>query len=113
MDSGKITEFDLVDVGDDAALNQGCTIQTHLFEDRVMKISNIQIGRRCSVGGMAVVLYDSRMEEGSALNDLSLLMKGEDLPADTFWEGIPARSVSRDGREPECVGALEIAPAGS
>ena len=99
MNTGEFTEFDLVNIGDDVALNEDCTIQTHLFEDRVMKMSNIQIGPRCSVGGMAVVLYDSRMEEGSTLSDLSLLMKGEELPADTIWEGIPARSSSRDGHE--------------
>ena len=29
---------------------------------------------------------------GAALGDLSLLMKGETLPAATSWEGIPARS---------------------
>jgi non-ribosomal peptide synthetase-like protein len=99
MNTGELTEFDLVDVGDDATLNEDCTIQTHLFEDRVMKISEVRIGPRCCVGGMAVVLYYSRMEEGSTLNDLSLLMKGETLPAETFWEGIPARSVSRGGHD--------------
>jgi hypothetical protein len=52
------------------------------------------------------------MEEGSALNDLSLLMKGEDLPAGTFWEGIPARSVRRDGHAPESSRRLEVAAAG-
>jgi hypothetical protein len=38
-----------------------------------------------------LVLYDTRLEEGAALGDLSLLMKGETLPAWTSWEGIPAR----------------------
>ena len=45
----------------------------------------------CSVGNMAVILYDTRMEQGASLGDLSLLMKGETLPAWTKWEGIPAR----------------------
>jgi hypothetical protein len=31
------------------------------------------------------------MEAGAALGELSLLMKGETLPADTHWTGIPAR----------------------
>ena len=30
-------EFDLVSIGDDAALNEDVGLQTHLFEDRVMK----------------------------------------------------------------------------
>ena len=90
MDTSEITEFDLVEVGDRASLNNGCTIQTHLFEDRVMKMSSLRIGRDCSVGPMAVVLYDSEMKERSSLGGLSLLMKGETLPADSSWQGAPA-----------------------
>ena len=62
-----------------------------MFEDRVMKMSRVEIGERCTVGSASLVLYDTRMEPGAQLNDLSLLMKGETLPAGTVWEGIPAR----------------------
>jgi non-ribosomal peptide synthetase-like protein len=90
METTDLTEFDLVRMGDEAALNADCTIQTHLFEDRVMKMSTIDIGPRCKVGARSLVLYDTRLEEGAALGDLSLLMKGETLPAGTSWQGIPA-----------------------
>jgi non-ribosomal peptide synthetase-like protein len=90
MDTTDITEFDLVEIGDDVALNNGCILQTHLFEDRVMKMSHVRIGNRCSVGAGALVLYDTHMADGSSLEDLSLLMKGEALPAGTSWTGIPA-----------------------
>jgi non-ribosomal peptide synthetase-like protein len=91
METTDLSEFDLVCIGDEATLNADCTIQTHLFEDRVMKMDYIDIGARCSVGAGSLVLYDTRLEEGAALGDLSLLMKGEMLPAWTSWEGIPAR----------------------
>jgi len=91
METSDFTEFDLVSIGDEAALNANCTIQTHLFEDRVMKMSTIHIGPRACVGAGTLVLYDTVLGEGSALGDLSLLMKGETLPAWTRWEGIPAQ----------------------
>lgn len=91
METTQITEFDLVNIGDDAALNLNCTVQTHLFEDRVMKCSNLYMGDKTSVGTMSVVLYDSEMQEGASLSGLSLLMKGENLPPWTCWEGITAR----------------------
>jgi len=91
LETTDLSEFDLVSIGDEAALNADCTIQTHLFEDRVMKMYTIEIGARCKVGAGSLVLYDTRMEEGSSLDDLSLLMKGEVLPAGTAWQGIPAR----------------------
>jgi non-ribosomal peptide synthetase-like protein len=90
MDTAEMTEFDLIEIGDDTALNETCTIQTHLFEDRVMKMSYVRIGKRCSVGAGSTVLYDTYLADGSSLEDLSLLMKGEVLPAKTAWTGIPA-----------------------
>lgn len=83
------SEFDLVEIGHHAALNAGAIIQTHLFEDRIMKSSYLRIGDECSVGNMAVVLYDTRMERGAILGPLSLLMKGETEPAGSRWHGIP------------------------
>ena len=92
METTDFSEFDLAIIGDEANLNADCTVQTHLFEDRVMKMSTVEIAPRCNVGAGSLVLYDTRMEEGSALGDLSLLMKGEVLPAGSRWEGIPARA---------------------
>ena len=48
-------------------------------------------GPRCKVGAGSLVLYDTQIQQGATLGDLSLLMKGETLPAGTSWEGIPAR----------------------
>jgi non-ribosomal peptide synthetase-like protein len=90
-DTTDITEHDLVTIGDDAALNENAGLQTHLFEDRVMKVSSVEVGARTTVGSLAIVLYDSLMEPDSQLGDLSVLMKGETLPAGTSWEGSPAR----------------------
>lgn len=87
------SEFDLVDIGDYAALNQGVVIQNHLFEDRIMKSDYLRIGDECSVGNMAVVLYDTEMKTGSKIAPLSLLMKGETLPPHSRWIGIPTQRV--------------------
>lgn len=91
LDTTDMTEFDLVTIGDDAALNDAAGLQTHLFEDRVMKVSHVTIGARATVGSLAIVLYDAVIEDGAELGDLSVLMKGETLAAGTSWEGSPAR----------------------
>ena len=90
-DTTDITEYDLVSIGDDAAINENAGLQTHLFEDRVMKVSALEIGARATVGSLAIALYDSVIEPDAQLGDLSVLMKGETLPAGTSWEGSPAR----------------------
>lgn len=102
LNTAEFTEFDLVEIGDDAVLNSDCTIQTHLFEDRVLKMSSVRVGDKCSVGSQAVVLYDTEMSEGSSLDGLSLLMKGEVLPPWSRWEGSPARPQSRSPTKEAC-----------
>jgi non-ribosomal peptide synthetase-like protein len=91
METICLTEYDLITIGDGACLGADATLQTHLFEDRVMKMSTVEVGPRCTVGTDAVVLYDTRMEEGAVLGELSLLMKGETLPSHTRWQGSPAQ----------------------
>ena len=104
------SEFDLVKIGDNAALNLGSTIQTHLFEDRMMKVDTLEIGDGCSIGNMSVVLYGARMQDGSSLGPMSLLMKGETLPAATCWHGIPTEPVrSTFEARAERAGASEAA----
>ncbi|WP_308259000.1 Pls/PosA family non-ribosomal peptide synthetase [Pseudonocardia sp. H11422] len=83
------SEFDLVDIGDHAALNHGVVVQNHLFEDRVFKSSRLRIGDGASVGNMSVVLYDSEIEADTVVGPLSLLMKGETLRRGTRWVGVP------------------------
>lgn len=99
LETTLFSEFDLVEIGDRACLNVGATIQNHLFEDRVFKADRIKIGDGCTVGNMAVVLYGTEMQPGANLGSLSVLMKGEVLPAGTRWYGTPC--------EPEPVPQLQ------
>jgi non-ribosomal peptide synthetase-like protein len=91
LDTTYLTEFDLVEIGDGVQVGSNTSLQTHLFEDRVMKMSHVKIGPEASIGPRSVVLYDATVEAGARLDGLSLVMKGESLPAETRWHGIPAR----------------------
>ncbi len=66
MDTTDFTEFDCVRIGDEAELNGLCGPQTHLFEDRVMKIGHVEIGAGASIGESSTVLYDTVVGDGSA-----------------------------------------------
>jgi len=89
VDTTGFLEFDLVNIGDRAILNHDCILQTHLFEDRVMKASHLKIGTDCEVGTQSIVLYDTELQDGARLGPLSLVMKGETLPAGQVWVGSP------------------------
>ena len=89
-----LTEFDLVHIGSNATVGKGVSLQTHLFEDRVMKMSRVRVGNSATVGERSIVLYDAELGVGTALESLSLAMKGEQLTAGTRWRGIPAQGVT-------------------
>lgn len=89
MNTTDVTEYDMVNIGDDTALNEDCGPQTHLFEDRVMKIGQIKIGKRCSIGSGTIILYDSEICDDVNIEPLSLVMKGERLQDNSEWVGIP------------------------
>jgi non-ribosomal peptide synthetase-like protein len=91
MNTTDITEFDMVTICDDAALNADCGPQTHLFEDRVMKVGSVKIGARTSIGAGAIILYDSELGDDTHIEALSLVMKGERLAPGTDWTGSPVK----------------------
>ncbi|TAL64782.1 MAG: peptide synthetase, partial [Legionella sp.] len=92
-DTEGFAEFDLIEIGDEVCINRTSLLQTHLYEDRVFKVSTLTIRSGCNVGTSSIILYNTLMEENSSLGNLSLIMKGEYLPTNTQWVGIPAQSL--------------------
>ncbi|MCX7294486.1 MAG: amino acid adenylation domain-containing protein [Janthinobacterium sp.] len=90
MDTTDITEFDCVHIGDYSELNALTCPQTHLFEDRVMKIDHVEIGQRVYMGPRSSVLYSAKVGDNARLGPLTLVMKGEHIPAGSNWAGCPA-----------------------
>jgi non-ribosomal peptide synthetase-like protein len=99
LDSVGFLEWDMVEIGDRAILNRDSILQTHLFEDRVLKASRVTIGADCELGTHAIVLYDGRLSDGVRLGALSLVMKGETLAeTEHLWVGSPVAYRRRDVR---------------
>ncbi len=90
LDTTDITEFDCVNIGSYSEVNALACPQTHLFEDRVMKIDIISIGERVYMGPRSSVLYSAVVGDDAKLGALTLVMKGEYIPAKSSWRGCPA-----------------------
>ncbi|MCS0612372.1 amino acid adenylation domain-containing protein [Massilia kyonggiensis] len=90
LDTTDITEFDCVTIGDHSELNALSCPQTHLFEDRVMKIDHVDIGSKVYLGPRSAVLYSAKVGDNARIGPLTLVMKGEHIPAATAWNGLPA-----------------------
>lgn len=90
LDTTDITEFDCVSVGDFTAVNGGAALQTHLYEDRVMKVGRVTIGTGVTIGQDATVLYDTKVGDFARVGPLTIIMKGEGIPPHSTWYGAPA-----------------------
>ncbi|MGE5517489.1 MAG: Pls/PosA family non-ribosomal peptide synthetase [Bacteroidota bacterium] len=90
MDTTDITEFDCVTIGDHTVINGTAALQTHLYEDRLMKVGRVAVGKGVSIGCTATVLYDTHIGDFAQIGPLTIVMKGEDLPPHTAWHGAPA-----------------------
>ncbi len=85
-----LTEFDCVNIGDYVAMNEMSSLQTHLYEDRVMKVGRVNVGKGVTIAAGSTVLYDTQVGDFARLGPLTLVMKGEGLPANSAWVGAPA-----------------------
>jgi non-ribosomal peptide synthetase-like protein len=100
LDCTDFTEFDCVTIGDFCVFNDHAVLQTHLYEDRIMKVGRIELGRGVSVGSNTTVLYDTKVGDYAQLAPLTIVMRGESIPGHSEWGGAPAVPVLHEVERP-------------
>jgi non-ribosomal peptide synthetase-like protein len=91
-----ISEKTMVAIGDGCTLNAETVIMSHSQEDGVFKSDRITIGAGCTLGVGSWVHYGVKMGDGAQLAADAFLLKGEEVPPHTRWEGNPASQVRND-----------------
>jgi len=84
-----LPEADLVTLGANSTVNRGCVVQTHLFHDRIMSIGPVTLEDGATMGPHGVILPQARIGRGGTVGPASLVMRGETVPAGTYWMGNP------------------------
>ena len=84
-----LPEADLVSLGDGCTVNRGCVVQTHLFHDRIMRMDSVTLEDGATLGPHCVALPASRIGAGATVGPASLVMRGDEVPASTRWQGNP------------------------
>ena len=99
MDMTDITEFDCVTVGDFVSINALSALQTHLYEDRVMKVGRVTIGNGVTIGAGSTVLYDTHVGDYARLGPLTAGDEGRGDPG-PFRMGRRARPSRKEAPLP-------------
>ena len=91
-----LPEADLITLGDGAAVNRGCVVQTHLFHDRVMSMDEVTLHEGATLGPQCVILPAASIGAAATVGPASLVMRGEAVPGRTRWTGNPIAPWSDD-----------------
>lgn len=84
-----LPEPDLVRLGSGATVNRGCVVQTHLFHDRILSLDTVSLDAGATLGPNSVALPASVVGSHATIGPMSLVMRGEHVPAKTRWTGNP------------------------
>ncbi|OMB96436.1 amino acid adenylation protein [Mycobacterium sp. NS-7484] len=84
-----LPEADLVTLEAGATVNRGCVVQTHLFHDRIMRLDSVVLEEGATLGPHCVALPAARLGAGSTVGPGSLVMRGDEVPPSTRWQGNP------------------------
>lgn len=84
-----LPEADLVELGTGATVNRGCVVQTHLFHDRIMRMDTVTLEAGSTLGPHCVALPAAKIGAGATVGPASLVMRGDEVPASTRWQGNP------------------------
>ncbi len=84
-----LPEADLVSLGAGSTVNRGCVVQTHLFHDRIMSMDTVALAEGATLGPHSVILPAAEIDAGGTVGPASLVMRGELVPAGSYWMGNP------------------------
>ena len=87
-----LPEADLVTLEDGSTVNRGCVVQTHLFHDRILRMDTVVLERGATLGPHCVALPAARIGAGATVGPASLVMRGDEVPPSTRWQGNPIAS---------------------
>ena len=88
----QVVDPDMLHFEDGATVS--CQFQAHTFEDRVLKIDRVRIGRQATVGQVAVLLYGAHVGDYANVAPQSVVMKRESLLSGRSYAGSPTQPVT-------------------
>ena len=92
----QVVDPDMITIEDGATVH--AMFQAHTFEDRVLKIDRVRIGRNATLANGTVVLYGADIGDGTHVAPHSVVMKHEHLAPGRRYEGAPTSVASNPPR---------------
>ncbi len=95
INTAVIADQNLVEIGDDTVIGGDVTLVCHAAERGRLVTAPVRIGRRVTIGLMAVVFPGCVIGDDAVIAAGSVLSKGARVGPGEIWAGVPARRVGR------------------
>ncbi len=95
INTAVIADQNLISIGDDTVIGGDVTLVAHAAEGGKLVTAPVRIGRRVTVGLMAVVFPGCEIGDDAVIAAGAVLSKGARVGPGEIWAGVPARRVGR------------------
>jgi len=95
INTAVVADQNLISIGDDTVIGGDVTLVGHSAERGKLVTGRVRIGRRVTVGIMAVILPGCDIGDGAVIAAGAVLSKGARVGPGEIWAGVPARRVGR------------------
>jgi non-ribosomal peptide synthetase-like protein len=99
VNSLAVTDYALLDFGDDVVIGDGVHLSGHTIEGGVLKTGVVRLGRGVTVGVGSVIGIDVAAGDRCQIGALSLVPKHARLDPDRVYIGIPVRRMVERGSD--------------
>jgi len=94
-----ISDPQLLQIGDDAALGGSVRICAHFGGGGHLTVAPVTVGARATLGLAVTVMGDVEVGDGATVLPNSVLLPGSRVGAGETWGGVPARRITREEME--------------
>lgn len=85
-----VSDWDLLDIGDDTTLGGESAVIAHVFEMGQIKLLPVRLGKEVTVGRASTIFPGVEVGDRAVIGANSLVTKGKKLPPASIWAGSPA-----------------------
>lgn len=93
INTAVIGDSNLIEIGDDSVIGGDVTLIAHSAERGALVAERVRIGKRVTVGLMAVVMPGCEIGDGAVIAANAVLQKGTRVAPGEVWGGVPARRI--------------------
>lgn len=93
-------DHDMVRIGQNSVVNSSTVLRTHTFEDWKLQFEYVTIHEDVVVGVNAELMTGCTLDVGCVVDHNTIVNKGEVVPPDALFVGLPGRVVGQVERSP-------------